>query len=107
MTPCIIVTSIMQEVNVEAEGLKKQIEKLEGRLATLNEQLEAARKESKTLKSESKSSAVLESSLKKEEARAEVSFGATSTYWNALCAQDAVTLMCGIAGRIKEDARGG
>ncbi len=68
----------MQEVNVEAEGLKKQIEKLEGKLATLNEQLEAARKESKTLKSESKSSAVLESSIKKEQARAEVLFTTTS-----------------------------
>lgn len=77
----------MQEVNVEAEGLKKQIEKLEGKLATLNEQLEAARKESKTLKAESRSSAALESSIKKEQARAEVLFAPVHTLEVALCTE--------------------
>ena len=65
---------LLQAVNVEAERLKQQIEKLEGNIASLNEQLEAARKESKALKADSQTSAVLESSLKKEQARAEVPF---------------------------------
>lgn len=69
----------MQTVNVEAEGLKKQIEKLEGNIGSLHEQLEAARKESKTLKADSKTFAGLEGSIKKEQARAQVLIAATST----------------------------
>ena len=65
---------LLQAVNVEAERLKQQVEKLEGNIASLNEQLEAAHKESKTLKADSKTSAALESSIKKEQARAEVLF---------------------------------
>lgn len=61
-----------QEVNVEAEGLKKVVEKLEGNIASLNEQLRAARKESQALVAESKNAAVLDASVKKEQARAEV-----------------------------------
>ena len=62
-----------QEINVEAEGLKKVVEKLEGNIASLNEQLRGARKESQALIAESKNAAVLEISVKKEQARAEVS----------------------------------
>ena len=62
----------LQAVDGDAEMLKKQVEKLEGNILTLNEQLEAARKEAKTLKAESKASAALESVLRKEQARAEV-----------------------------------
>lgn len=49
------------------------MEKLEGNIVSLNEQLKAARKESQALVAESKNAAVLETSVKKEQARAEVS----------------------------------
>ena len=62
----------MQVINHEAQSLQNKAEKLEGTIASLNEQLDAARQESKALKAENKSTTVLETSLKKEQARAEV-----------------------------------
>lgn len=48
------------------------MDKLEGNIASLNEQLNAARAESKALKAEGKAAAGLQAALNKEKARAEV-----------------------------------
>ena len=55
---------------------KKHISRLEGTIASLNEQLKAAQEESKTLKAGSTTAAALERSVKKEQARAEVLYKA-------------------------------
>ena len=56
----------------DLDDSKKHISRLEGTIASLNEQLKAAQEESKTLKAGSKTAAALERSVKKEQARAEV-----------------------------------
>ena len=54
------------------DASKKHISRLEGTIASLNEQLKAAQDESKTLKAGSTSAAALEGSVKREQTRAEV-----------------------------------
>ena len=56
----------------DLDASKKHTSKLEGTIASLNEQLKAAQDECKTLKAGTKSAAALERSMLKEQARAEV-----------------------------------
>ena len=61
-----------QAAEGDLDTSKKHISRLEGTIASLNEQLKAAQDESKTLKAGSMTAAALERSMKKEQARAEV-----------------------------------
>ncbi|CAK0741559.1 hypothetical protein CVIRNUC_001334 [Coccomyxa viridis] len=60
-----------QAAEGDLHASKKHISRLEGTIASLNEQLKAAQDESKTLKAGSTSAAALEGSVKREQTRAE------------------------------------